>query len=99
MVSVIADYETCEACGYDHSYEYAEAVKAHALHAVEVAERTIDRATAPAVDSARVALVDAIACFERGDHRNAQRRALHSVAYSVGVFDPAYQLLKEEVEV
>ena len=29
MNKLPADYETCAECGFDHSYEYAEAYKAH----------------------------------------------------------------------
>jgi len=41
--------------------------------------------------SARACLADARACEERGDLDGAKRRALKSIAYSVGVLHPDYK--------
>ena len=41
--------------------------------------------------SARLCLADAIALFDAGDFDTAKARALKSLAYSVGVFHPAYK--------
>ena len=49
--------------------------------------------------SARLALSDAIACYDAADFGAAQKRALDSLAYSVGIFHaahaPAAALLRE----
>jgi len=40
---------------------------------------------------AKVAHRDAVRCYARGDYANARRRALDSLAYSVGVSSKIYQ--------
>ncbi len=43
------------------------------------------------VSSARLCLDDAIKLISRGDDYHARQRALRSLAYSVGVFNPDMQ--------
>lgn len=41
--------------------------------------------------SARLCLADAIALYDAGNYEAAKVRALKSLAYSVGIFHPAYR--------
>ena len=41
--------------------------------------------------SARLCLADAIALYDDGDYDYARSRALKSLRYSIGVFNPEYQ--------
>lgn len=45
--------------------------------------------------SARVALYDAVGLFSTGKAEAARRRALHSLAYSVGVFHASYKAVQD----
>jgi hypothetical protein len=56
-----------------------------ALAAIEIAERHAARSP-----SAALCLADARICYVSGDPRGAARRALKSLAYSVGVADGDY---------
>lgn len=47
--------------------------------------------TATMQSSAELCLADAIALFDKGDFEYARKRALKSLAYSVGVFHPDYK--------
>lgn len=51
-------------------------------------------AKAQMASSGQLCLQDAIALFERGEWLYAQRRALKSLAYSLGVVHPLYQAHK-----
>lgn len=42
-------------------------------------------------DSARICLADAVSCYDSGDLDGANRRALKSLAYSVGIFHKDYR--------
>lgn len=56
------------------------------------AEQTIRTARKHlANNSARLCLSDAIYNYDKGDYASAYRRALKSIAHSVGVFHPDYQ--------
>lgn len=41
--------------------------------------------------SARLCLADAVALYDKGEHDYARKRALKSLAYSVGGFHPDYR--------
>lgn len=49
-----------------------------------------DEESRDAEASARLCLADAVKLYDAGDYEAAQRRALKSLAYSVGVFHPDY---------
>jgi hypothetical protein len=46
--------------------------------------------------SARLCLADAIKLYDNADYDTAHKRALKSLAYSVGIFHPDYKLAKGE---
>lgn len=48
--------------------------------------------------SARSCADDAQVCFDRGDYEHAAKRALRSLAYSVGKFSPVYEATEVLVE-
>jgi len=41
--------------------------------------------------SARLCLTDAVTAFDAGDYETARRRAIKSLAYSVGILHPVYR--------
>jgi hypothetical protein len=56
-----------------------------ALSVIEIAESYAHQSP-----SAALCLADARICYITGDHRNACRRALKSLAFSVSMFDAEY---------
>lgn len=83
------DYEPCGYCNFDHAYEYADAVKAHAALAINAARQHAHEGLMST--SSAVALFDAEASFDEGHYIRATERAIRSLAYSVGIFHRAYR--------
>lgn len=57
---------------------------------IELAEKHIGNGSM--ISSAELCLIDAKNLFRKGDFEFAEKRALKSLCYSVGVFNPDYQL-------